>query len=111
MGSDQNHGGLGYIVYSVPSGQALIGQNGKLNPKATLGNVVSYNGQQYMLYPDDWRDEGLRTGSRQQYNMSISGGNDQFQFYGSGSYLYNEGITHGADFKRYNGMFNPHCRV
>ena len=105
MGSDQNHGGLGYIVYSVPSGQALIGQNGKLNPKATLGNVVSYNGQQYMLYPDDWRDEGLRTGSRQQYNMSINGGNDQFQFYGSGSYLYNEGITHGADFKRYNGMF------
>lgn len=105
MGSDQNHGGLGYIVYSVPSGQALIGQNGKLNPKATLGNVVSYNGQQYMLYPDDWRDEGLRTGSRQQYNMSINGGNDQFQFYGSGSYLYNEGITHSADFKRYNGMF------
>lgn len=36
--------------------------------------------------------------------MSINGGNDQFTFYGSGSYLSNEGITNGADFKRYNGM-------
>lgn len=36
--------------------------------------------------------------------MSINGGTDQFQFYGSGSYLSNEGITNGADFKRYNGM-------
>ena len=104
MASDQNHGGLGYIVYSVPNGQALMGQNGKLNPNATLGNVVSYNGNQYMLYPDDWRKEGLRTGLRQEYNMSINGGTDQYQFYGSGSYLSNEGITNGADFKRYNGM-------
>ena len=102
--SDQTNGGLGQIVYSVPSGQALIGQNGKLNPKATLGNVVSYNSNQYMLYPDNWRDEGIRSGLRQEYNMSINGGNDQFQFYGSGSYLSNEGITNGANFKRYNGM-------
>lgn len=36
--------------------------------------------------------------------MSINGGDDNFQFYGSGSYLSNEGITNGADFKRYNGM-------
>lgn len=102
--SDQANGGLGEIVYSVPFGQALIGQNGKLNPKATLGNIVSYNGNQYMLYPDNWRDEGIKTGLRQEYNMSINGGNDQFTFYGSGSYLSNEGITNGADFKRYNGM-------
>ncbi len=102
--SDQNNGGLGEIIYTVPSGQALIGQNGKLNPQATLGNIVSYNGNQYMLYPDNWRDEGIRTGLRQEYNMSINGGTDQFQFYGSGSYLSNEGITNGADFKRYNGM-------
>jgi hypothetical protein len=102
--SDQGNGGLGEIVYSVPNGQALIGQNGKLNPEATLGNVVTSNGKSYMLYPDNWRDEGLRTGLRQQYSMSITGGNDQFQFYGSGSYLSNEGVTYGSDYKRYNGM-------
>jgi TonB-dependent SusC/RagA subfamily outer membrane receptor len=102
--SGQSNGGLGEIVWSVPANEALIGQNGKLNPKATLGNVVSYNGKDYMLYPDDWREEGIRTGLRQEYNLSINGGNDQFTFYGSGSYLSNEGITHGADFTRYNGM-------
>lgn len=101
----QADGGLGEIVYSVPSGQALIGQNGKLNPNAKLGNVVTSNGKSYMLYPDNWRDEGLRTGLRQQYSMSIAGGNDQLQFYGSGSYLSNEGVTYGSEYKRYNGMF------
>lgn len=93
VGSQVN-GGLGEIIYSVPDGQALIGQNGKLNPKATLGNVVSYNGNQYLLTSDDWRDEGIRTGLRQEYNMSINGGDDNFQFYGSGSYLSNEGPIH-----------------
>lgn len=101
---NQVNGGLGEIIYSVPNGQALLGQNGKLNPQATLGNIVSYNGNQYLLTSDDWRDEGIRTGLRQEYNMSINGGDDNFQFYGSGSYLSNEGITNGADFKRYNGM-------
>jgi TonB-dependent SusC/RagA subfamily outer membrane receptor len=102
--SEQTNGGLGEIIYSVPSGQSLIGQNGKLNPQATLGNVVTNNGNQYLLTSDDWRKTGIKTGLRQEYNMSINGGDDQFQFYGSGSYLSNEGITNGADFKRYNGM-------
>ena len=35
MGMEQGQGGLGFLVYSVPDGQALIGQNGKLNPSAT----------------------------------------------------------------------------
>ena len=102
--SEQTNGGLGEIIYSVPSGQSLIGQNGKLNPQATLGNVVTNNGNQYLLTSDDWRKTGIKTGLRQEYNMSINGGDDQFQFYGSGSYLSNEGITNGADFKCYNGM-------
>ena len=34
---DQNNGGLGYQVYTVPAGEKFIGTNFKLNPKATLG--------------------------------------------------------------------------
>lgn len=44
-------GGLGYVVYSVPQGELLIGSNGKLNPHAVLGNRVSYNNEIYTLYP------------------------------------------------------------
>ena len=58
------NGGLGYMVYNVPEGQFLIGQNGKLNPNATLGNIVNYNGVDYLLMPDDWEDLGTRTGWR-----------------------------------------------
>lgn len=44
--------GLGYQVFSVPEGQEFIGTNGRVNPNATLGNLV--NG--YYLIPDDWVD-------------------------------------------------------
>ncbi len=98
-----NNGGLGYNVYSVPTGQYLIGQNGKLNPNATLGNVVSYNGEEYLLIPDDWENIGTRTGLRQEYNFSVSAANEKSSFYVSLGYLDNEGITENTDMKRLTG--------
>ena len=95
-----SNGGLGYNVYTVPQGQYLIGQNGKLNPNATLGNVVSYRGEEYLLMPDDWENIGTRTGLRQEYNFSVSAANDKSSFYVSLGYLGNEGITEGSDLKR-----------
>lgn len=94
------NGGLGYNVYTVPEGQYLIGQNGKLNPYATLGRVVSYNGKDYLLTPDDWQDVGTRTGMRQEYNFSVSSATDKSTFYMSLGYLGNEGITANSDLKR-----------
>ena len=101
---ESSAGGLGFSVFSVPDGQALIGQNGKMNPQTTTGNVVSYNGKSYLFQPDDWKDLAYRTGLRQEYNVSISGGNELFQTYASGAYLKSEGVNYGTDFTRYNGM-------
>ncbi|MDR3118902.1 MAG: SusC/RagA family TonB-linked outer membrane protein [Mediterranea sp.] len=97
---DQGNGGLGYNVYTIPDGQVLIGTNGKLNPNATLGRVVSYKGEEYLLTPDDWEDAGTRTGARKEYNLSISGAGDRSSFYASLGYLDNEGITESSDIKR-----------
>ena len=94
------NGGLGYNVYTVPEGQLLIGQNGKLNPNATLGRVVSYKGEDYLLLPDDWEEVGTRTGLRQEYNFSVSAANEKSSFYVSLGYLGNEGITSDSDMKR-----------
>ena len=94
------NGGLGYNVYTVPEGQLLIGQNGKLNPNATLGRVVSYKGEDYLLLPDDWEEVGTRTGLRQEYNFSVSAANEKSSFYVSLGYLGNEGITPDSDMKR-----------
>ena len=94
-------GGLGYVPYAVPDGQYLIGDNGKLNPNATLGNRVYNNGNIYTILPDDWIDETYRNALRQEYNLSINGGNQQGLFYASLGYLNNEGIVIGSDYERY----------
>lgn len=101
LGKPSSEGGLGYMVYTVPDGENLIGINGKLNPHATLGNRVSHNGEIYTLLPDDWTKNGLRDGFRQEYNLSLSGGNEQFAFIGSLGYLDEEGISYGTDIERY----------
>ena len=105
------NGGLGYMVYNIPEGQFLIGQNGKLNPNATLGNIVNYNGVDYLLMPDDWEDLGTRTGLRQEYNLSISAASDKGSYYISLGYLSNEGITENSDMKRLTARLKADYQV
>ncbi|MDE6629630.1 MAG: SusC/RagA family TonB-linked outer membrane protein, partial [Muribaculaceae bacterium] len=57
-----------------------------------------YNG--HWITPDDWTEETYRTGLRQEYNLSISGGTDRFNFYGSVGYLNDEGIIEGSSYAR-----------
>ena len=104
-------GGLGYLPYAVPNGQYLIGDNGKLNPNATLGNRVYNNGQVYTIMPDDWIDETYRTALRQEYNLSVNGGNQQGQFYASLGYLDNEGIVIGSDYERYTARLKANYQA
>ena len=100
---DVSTGGLGYNIWTVPEGQMLIGQNGRMNPNATLGRLVNYKGQDYWITPDDWEDVGTRTGIRQEYNVSVNGANEKSNFYASFGYLKNEGITYKSDLSRITG--------
>lgn len=102
LGRPYTEGGLGYMVYTVPAGQFLIGENGRLNPQAALGNRIAHNGNFYTLVPDNWRKVGTRNGLRQEYNVSLSGGNEKFRFLASLGYLDNEGISYGSDMSRYS---------
>ena len=45
--------GLQYNPYTLPAGENLIGLDGKLNPKATLGRAYEYNGTKYYIHPDN----------------------------------------------------------
>ena len=98
--SSQN-GGLGYLPYVVPNGQYLVGDNGKLNPNATLGNRVYNDGQIYTIMPDDWIDEAYRNALRQEYNLSVNGGGTNSTFFASLGYLNADGIAVGSDYERY----------
>ena len=97
---DANNGGLGYLVYTVPEGQKLIGTNFKLNPNATLG----YSDGTYYYTPDDWYDEIFgKKNFRQEYNVTVSGASDKLNYYVSAGYLDDNGIIDNSGFERFTG--------
>jgi len=93
------NGGVGYKIYTVPTGQSLIGLDGKINENATLG----YSDGTYTYKPDDWYNELFDKGNlRQEYNVSISGSTDKLNYYMSGGYLDDSGLISGSGFARYS---------
>ncbi|MDR0333823.1 MAG: SusC/RagA family TonB-linked outer membrane protein [Dysgonamonadaceae bacterium] len=102
--NNSDRGGVGYLVYTVPDGQLLIGQNGRLNPNATLGRVVrGVSGDNYLQMPDDWISETFGTGYQQDHNISIRGGSEKMTLMFAGGYTKEIGITQKADFERFTG--------
>ena len=96
---DAKNGGFGYLVYTVPDGEKLIGNNFKLNPNAKLG----YSDGKYYYTPDDWYDEVFSSNFRQEYNVNISGRSDKLNYYASVGYLNDSGIIQNSAYKRYTG--------
>jgi len=90
---------LQYNVFTYPENENLI-VNGKLNPNATLGRKVTYNGTDYWMTPDNWTDEAYRNSLRQEYNLSINGGTDRSSYYMSMGYLNEDGIVEHSNFER-----------
>ena len=104
-----NH--LGYNIYTVPEGEQLIGLDGKLNPKATLGRTYTDNGVTYFLTPDNWQDAAYSSALRQQYDVSVRSGNDKGSFYASLGYLDEDGIIQYSDYKRFTGRMKADYRI
>ncbi|MCM1031913.1 MAG: TonB-dependent receptor [Oscillibacter sp.] len=103
-----SNGGVGYQIYTLPSGESLIGMDGKLNPNATLG----YSDGTYYYQPDDWYDELFDSGNlRQEYNVNISGATDKLNYYMSAGYLDDSGIIAGSGFTRYTGRIKVDYQV
>ena len=99
--TSNNPGGLGYNVMTVPAGQLLIGSNGKLNPNATVGRKVTYEGQDYWLQPDDWLNTLYKPSFRQEYNVNVAAAGEKANFFASFGYLDNNGIIEGSRQQRY----------
>lgn len=59
----------------------------------------------------DWMDKILRTGTIQNYKLTISKGNADTQYYMSGSYLKNKGVVENTQFERYQAKLNIHSRL
>ena len=104
-------GGLGYLTYTVPAGQNLIGTNGKFNPNATPGRRVFYKGEYYWLQPDDWMAESYKNSLRQEYNVSASGNPGGAQIFASFGYLNNKGLIQGEDMERYTARIRTDYQI
>ena len=91
---------LGYQTYTVPDGEQLIGTDGKLNPKATLGYALKSGDETYWFQPDDWKDMAYKNALRQEYNVSLNGGNDKMSVYASLGYLNEDGIIEYSGYER-----------
>ncbi len=98
---------LGYQVFTVPQGESLIGIDGKLNPNATLG----YTDGSFYYTPDDWADATFRNGLRQEYNLSVSGANDRFNYYFNGSYTKDEGLIQNSSYERMSSRLSVDYNV
>ncbi|WP_460981323.1 SusC/RagA family TonB-linked outer membrane protein [Spirosoma fluminis] len=59
----------------------------------------------------DWQDQVLRTGSLQDYNLSLSGGTKTGQYLISGSYFNNTGYVIGSDFNRASLRINTRSEL
>ena len=104
---DAKNGGLGYQVYAIPEGERLIGTNGKLNPNAKMGNVITNKGVAYTLQSDNWYDELFKSNNlRQEYNLSISGSTDKLTYFVSGSFLDDTGIIENSGYRRFTSRVN-----
>ena len=98
---DDDKGGFGYVTYTAPDGEYLIGQNGKMNPGALPYRIITNNGKSYRIQADDWAHEALRTGLRQDYTVNVSGGINRFNYYATLGYLNDEGIVRNSGYERY----------
>lgn len=104
---DAGNGGVGYLVYTLPKGENLIGTNFKLNPNAKLG----YSDGEYYYTPDDWYKETVHNGFRQEYNFSINGATDKFNYYVSAGYLDQNGIVENSRYKRFSSRSSVDYQV
>ncbi|WP_425290956.1 SusC/RagA family TonB-linked outer membrane protein [Spirosoma linguale] len=59
----------------------------------------------------DWQDQILRPGGIQNYQLSLSGGNDNVKYYISGAYFDQKGIVINSDFNRFSITSNIDVKV
>ena len=82
----------GYNSFKGVADDELVGEDGKLNSAATTRK-----------WGDNWRKDPFKSKLRQEYNLSISGGNEETQAYASIGYLSDKGYVVGSGFNRFTG--------
>ena len=91
---------VGYNSFVGIADDELVGEDGKLNPAA-----------KQRKWSDRWTKDPFKSKLRQEYNVSISGGNEDTQAYASLSYLNDKGYVVGSGFDRFSGRVKVDQKV
>lgn len=101
------------LLQDYMTGNNLYSADGQLNmtkqPDGTLAWDQTKADNQAFRHKtgcENWYDAISRTGVKQQYAASVSGGSDKTQFMVSASYFDEKGIIKGSDYKRFNARMN-----
>jgi TonB-dependent SusC/RagA subfamily outer membrane receptor len=74
-------------------------------PSSGSPTLPSWNGN------TDWYDEIFNTAPIQNYDLSLSGGNQNAKFYAGLGYFDQEGVVFGSWAKRFSGRFNSEFNI
>jgi TonB-linked SusC/RagA family outer membrane protein len=89
-----------YMLYKIPDGTTLIDPaTGKLRSDAKR------------LYYDDWNDYFIKKSFSQQYNVSLSGGNEKTDYFLSAGYMSDPSYVMASDFNRYNARLKVNTTI
>jgi len=83
--------------------------NGEADPysKENISLWRNDNGKNPLMYPNqNWIDASFQTGVGSNHTISMSGGTDKLQFYGSFGYYDNPGVMENSGYQRYHALSN-----
>ncbi|MDR2275932.1 MAG: TonB-dependent receptor [Sphingobacterium sp.] len=120
-GSRAANGVILVTTKSGKAGEAKITLGAQMTANVVNNTVNVLNTQQYKNLMDDigivklpldlndqtdWFKETYKTGIQQNYQLSISDGNEKLRYYLGGGYLNEKGTLEGSFFRRYNFRAN-----
>lgn len=91
-------------VYLANYGQQYVSDLLENQGWQTMEDPVT--GRQLIFQDNDFQKATFTTGHKQEYDLSISGGNDVANYYVGLRYMDQDGILRGTNYKNYSVLFN-----
>lgn len=106
------------LMQDYINGTSLYSADGRLYQTKQPDGFYAYDDHKHFLVdtiarnsPANWWDAITRTGIKQQYNLAVSGGNDNTKFLVSVGYFNEKGIVKSSDYNRFNARVNVNQKI
>lgn len=106
------------LMQDYINGTSLYSADGRLYQTKQPDGSYVYDDHKHFLVdtiarnsPANWWDAITRTGLKQQYNLAVSGGNDNTKFLVSVGYFNEKGIVKSSDYNRFNARVNVNQKI